>query len=289
MNTVSINLVTWNGAKYIINCLDSVFNQTYTDFSLMIIDNGSTDETLSYITDKYPQLKIVKHKENLGFAKAHNQAIHWSRSKYVLLLNQDMILEPDYLKNLVSFMEKMPEVGAVTGKLRKLHEGEKTNYIDSVGINIYKKHKVEELGAGEQDEGQYDAITEVFGVSGALPLIRRQALESVMENNQFFDEDFFNYKEDVDLSYRLRYLGWKIYKVPTALAYHERSLAASDSSTFHKIKINRKKRSSFSNYLSYRNHLYFLIKNLPERTLNYLFPVIAYEISKFIYILFFES
>ena len=82
MNKFSIGLVTWNGEKYIENCLNSVFGQTFKDFSIVIIDNGSTDQTLELLNERFPHLPVVKHKENLGFAKAYNQTIHWSKSEY---------------------------------------------------------------------------------------------------------------------------------------------------------------------------------------------------------------
>ena len=100
MSKVSINLITWNGERYVENCLRSVLNQEFKDFSVIIIDNGSNDQTLELINERYPHLKIIKHKENLGFAKAHNQAIHWTKSDYVVCLNQDVVLEKDFLQKL---------------------------------------------------------------------------------------------------------------------------------------------------------------------------------------------
>ncbi|HCC22774.1 TPA: hypothetical protein DF272_01190 [Candidatus Falkowbacteria bacterium] len=290
MSKVAVNLVTWNGANYIKGCLDSLFNQTFTDFSLMIIDNGSTDETLELINEKYPHLKIVKHRNNLGFAKAHNQAIHWTDSEYVLLLNQDILLEPDFIAKLVAFADTRPDSGAFTGKILKLQDGQKTKYIDSLGLRLFKNHRVIDLGAGEMDDSQYDAVEEVFGVSGAIPLYRRAALTAVEMDKQFFDEDFFSYKEDVDLAYRLRSAGWKAFKVPPAVAYHDRSVALpqKDMSKLELAKA-RRHRSKFANYYSYRNHWYFLIKNLPDLKPKHLLPVLWFEFIKFFYILFFET
>jgi GT2 family glycosyltransferase len=285
---IAVSLVTWNGANFIRDCLDSLFAQTYKDFSVLIIDNGSTDDTVQIISERYPQLRVVKHKTNLGFAKAHNQAIHWTEGDYVLVLNQDIVLEPEFLNNLVYFLDTNPEVGAVSGKLLKLQDKQKTNYIDSLGLKISTKHQVVDIGAGEMDEAQYDAIEEVFGVSGAAPMYRRSALKSVQYKNEFFDEDFFSYKEDVDLSYRLRYAGWKIYKVPLAVAYHNRSVVAPQNEmTLSKTFWHRRGKSRFANFYSYRNHLYLLMKNLPKQ-MAYLLPVLSYELFKFGYVLFCE-
>lgn len=286
---VSINLVTWNGAKYVADCLASVFAQTMTDFSFLIIDNNSTDDTVDIILEKYPHLKVVRNRENLGFSKAHNQAIHWSKSDYVVVLNQDVVLEPDFLMHLVSFLDKNQAVGSVTGKILRLQEGNKTNYIDSLGLLIKKNHCFSEIGAGEMDDGQYNAIEEVFGVSGAIGVYRRSALESVKVDNQFFDEDFSPvYKEDVDLAYRLRYQGWKAYKVPLAVAYHNRTAGESTKDQKRSIIKSRRRKSKFINYLSYRNHWFLLIKNLPAFNWQYFFPVFRYELLKFFYVLFLE-
>ncbi|PIR94660.1 hypothetical protein COT97_00165 [Candidatus Falkowbacteria bacterium CG10_big_fil_rev_8_21_14_0_10_39_11] len=290
MSKVSVNLVTWNGANYIIGCLESLFAQTYPDFSLMIIDNGSTDETVELINEKYPHLRIVKHRDNLGFAKAHNQAIHWTDGEYVLLLNQDIILEPNFIEKLVQFADTQEKGGAFTGKILRLQDSQKTKYIDSLGLKIFKNHRTIDLGAGELDESQYDAVEEVFGVSGAIPLYRRSALQAVQMDKQFFDEDFFSYKEDVDLAYRLRYAGWKAFKVPISIAYHDRTIAVpqKDMSKIQLAKA-RRGRSKFANYYSYRNHWFFLIKELPSTKLKYLFPVLRFELLKFFYILFLET
>jgi GT2 family glycosyltransferase len=285
MNKVSINLVSWNGAKYIDNCLRSVLNQTYKDYSILIIDNGSSDETVSIIKESYPHLKIIQHKDNLGFAKAHNQAIHWTKSEYVLMLNQDVVLDPAYLEKTVEFLDKNTSVGAVAGKILRLQDEQKTNYIDTAGLRIYKSYRVMDMGAGEMDEGQYDVIEEVFGVSGALPVYRRVALEEVMYKQEYLDEDFFSYKEDVDLAHRLLTYGWQAYRVPMAIAYHDRTVSSplENMSTFKLIK-NRRGKSDFAKFFSYRNHLYFLRKNLPKLTA----AVFFYELAKALYMLFFE-
>jgi len=290
MKKVSINLVTWNGARYVIDCLESIFGQTLTDYGVLIIDNNSTDDTVDIIMEKYPHLKVVQHRENFGFSKAHNQAIHWSKSEYVVVLNQDVVLEPDFLEKMVGVMDSNDRIGSATGKILRLQDNSKTKYIDSVGLQVYKNHKFAEVGAGEQDESQYDAVEEVFGVSGACPMYRRDALESVKMDNQFFDESFgMVYKEDVDLAYRLRYKGWLSYKVPMAGAYHDRTTGVSTKEKNKSIIKSRRLRSRFVNFQSYRNHLYVVAKNLPAFNFKYFWPVFWYELFKFLYVLVFET
>jgi GT2 family glycosyltransferase len=289
MNKLTICLVTWNGRKFIEDCLASVENQTFKDFSLIIIDNGSTDETLSLINERYPHLRIVKHKENTGFSRAYNQALHWSRSDYALCLNQDVVMEPDFTEKLVRFMDEHPGVGAACGKIYKLQEGEKTKYIDTLGLKLFSSYRAVDKQAGVMDEGQFENEEEVFGISGAIPMYRVASLDDTAFNQEYFDEDFFAYKEDVDLAHRLRSAGWSAWVVPSAIAYHERSVAANaNTQTNWEQAHARKRRSKFANFYSYRNHLYFLQKNFPFNNFSLMFKLFWYEGMKAAYIALFE-
>lgn len=290
MNKVAINLITWNGEKYVENCLKAVLAQTFKDFSVIIIDNGSSDKTVQIVRERFPHLKMITHRENLGFAKAHNQAIHWTKSEYVLCLNQDIVLAPDFLEHLVRFMDEKPMAGAVSGKLLRLQENELTKYIDTVGLKFFRNYRVIDIGAGEMDEGQYDAIEEVFGVSGAVPFFRRKALDEVIYQNEYFDESFFSYKEDVDLAHRLRLAGWTAWRMPLAIAYHDRSVSGlPEKYSSLKVAENWHRKSKFAKFYSYRNHLYFVYKNLPRFNFYFSWPVFWYELVKFFYILIFET
>ncbi|MFH0988005.1 MAG: glycosyltransferase family 2 protein [Parcubacteria group bacterium] len=289
MPRVSINLVTWNGSRHIEACLRSVLNQTFKDFSLLIIDNGSSDNTLEIINERYPHLSVVRHKENIGFCAGHNQALHWSRSDYAVCLNQDVVLDANFLAVLVDFMDSHPMAGSATGKVLRLQDGEPTKYIDSVGLRLFKNYRVADIGAGEVDDGQYDLLNEVFGPSGAVPFYRRKALEEVMYNQEYFDQDFFFYKEDADLAHRLRYAGWESWRVSGAVAYHERSAKEGKVATSNiDIARNRKHKSRFVNFYSYRNHLYFLIKNLPGWKFVSVPSLFWYEFRKLGYSLIME-
>jgi len=290
---VSINLVTWNGKKYLPFCLDSIAKQTFRDFSLFILDNGSTDGTVEYLKNSLlpiPNCRLIFNKENIGFAAGHNQALGETESDYVLMLNQDIILEPNFLEEVVSFLDGHPEIAAATGKL--LHwdfpNNQKTDLIDSAGIKIFKNHRAIELGAGEMDDEKWDVAREVFGVSGAAPVYRRSALNEVAINGEFFDEDFFSYKEDVDLAYRLRLSGFKAWFLPSARAYHDRSARSGGTGDAAAAR-QRKNKSAFVNYHSYKNHLFFLFKDVPAGVWwRWGYQIKWYEFKKFVYLLFFE-
>ncbi|OGF20560.1 hypothetical protein A2316_00405 [Candidatus Falkowbacteria bacterium RIFOXYB2_FULL_38_15] len=292
---ITINLVAWNGKKYLPFCLDSIAKQTFRDFSLLILDNGSTDGTVEYLKSLNPLIpntKIIFNEKNVGFAGGHNQAFKMSESDYVLMLNQDIILEPDFLEKVVDFMDKNEDAGVVTGKLLRwdFNENKKTEFLDSAGLKIFRSHRVIELGGEEKDGEKWSYPAEVFGVSGAAPIYRRKALKEVMlGDEQFFDEDFFSYKEDVDLAYRLRLFGWKAWFLPEAKAYHDRTARTNGTEDADVIK-NRKNKSDFVNYHSYKNHLFFLIKNLTWPVILRSFSqIFVYELKKFGYILIFET
>ncbi len=290
---VSVNLVTWNGKKYLPYCLDSIAKQAFRDFSLFILDNGSTDGTVEYLKNSLLPVgncRLEFNEENVGFAAGHNQALRATEGDYVLMLNQDIILEPNFLEEIIKFLDSHSEVAAVTGKL--LHwdfpNDQKTDLIDSAGIKIFKNHRGIELGAGEMDDKKWDEAREVFGVSGAAPVYRRRALNEVAINGEFFDEDFFSYKEDVDLAYRLRLAGFKAWFLPSARAYHDRSARSVGAGDIAAAR-ERKNKSAFVNYHSYKNHLFFLFKDVPAGAWwRWGYRIKWYEFKKFIYLLFLE-
>jgi len=306
MSKVSIQIVTWNSLKFLPDCLESIFNQTYKDFSILVIDNASNDGTIEFLRKNYPQIKILRNNKNLGFARAHNQGIKLSQgADYIFIINPDIILEKDFLEKILKIIEKDKKIGAISGKLLKIYTSEpeinekvKTKIIDSTGLKIFKSRRIIDRGEGELDQKQYEKIEEVFGLSGACLLLRLAALEDIklkIENcklkicEEYFDEDFFSYKEDIDLSWRLRLFGWKIIYFPEAIAYHYRQVFGTKNKIKEIIK-RRREKSPLVNYLSYRNHLFCLIKN--DFLINFLkdLPfILFYEFKKFLYLIFFEQ
>lgn len=293
---VAVNLVTYNAEKYLPFCLKSLADQTFKDYTVLIIDNGSTDRTVQFLRENYPQYKVVTHKNNLGFCKAHNQAIAWTKSKYVLCLNQDVILDKDYLKNSMAFMDKQKEASSLSGKIYKwdFHKNEKTIVIDSLGLEIYKNLRVTNRGENKKDNSQFNSQVEIFGVSGAIPIYRRQALDDIkiinrLGHDEYFDEDFFSYKEDVDIAYRLRLAGWQSYYIPSAVAWHDRSLSNSNLKTNWQIARAHRQKNKLINYLSYRNHWLTIYKNeFSQNILKYSLFIGWYELRKWIFMILFN-
>ena len=296
---LSINLVTYNAEKYIKLCLNSVFKQNFLDFQIIIVDNFSSDNTISIIENnflnKYKNIKLIKNSENLGFAKAHNLAINESTSEYLLLLNQDIILEKNYILHIISFLDNNKDYSSSNGKLLKLKFDEKnniikTNIIDSLGLKPNFGYKFKNIAEGEFNSEKYNYDFDIWGVSGALPIYRRSSIYGVsnLKNDYYeiFDESFFMYKEDIDLAFRLKNNLFKARYISLSIAYHERGLKNKNGLL---KKIKDKKKNTFLNYLSYRNHLLMLYKNLNFKKFIIHFPFIFYEeLKKFLYYFFYK-
>ncbi len=280
MSRILIQIVTYNSLKFLDDCLEALLNQTFKDFQILVIDNHSTDGTLNFLKEKYPGVFIFRNPKNVGFAKAHNQGLTLIKSDYVLILNPDVILEPNFIEKLLANAEKKKAGFSFGGKLLKIKTGDreleekiKTKIIDSTGLKIFRSFQVADRGEREEDKGQYDKKKEVFGISGACALYRRKFLKEV----GFFDEDFFAYKEDVDLAWRAQLYGFHSYYVPEAVAYHYRQAA----------KEKRLTQSPIVSFYSFRNGLFLILKNAHWQNIILYSPLIlAYQMIKKIYLLF---
>ena len=299
---VSISLLTWNGEKYIKDCLNSVFNQTYSNLEILIRDNNSEDRTVQYIKDikkRHKNLKFFLNPKNVGFAIGHNQTIKKSKGDFILCLNQDVVLNKDFILKAIKLFKKDKKTASVQGKLLRWQKGlsisndysdyQITHIIDTVGLLILKNRRIVNKGQGEIDEGQFENIEEIFGPDGATPIYRRKALEDVKINNEYFDEDFFAYKEDVDLAWRLRLYGWKSFYQPKSIAYHDRTAGDSFALSYINIIKERLKINKFGKYLAFKNQRLMQIKNEQIGSFIKYFPnFLIKEISSWGYVLLFE-
>ena len=265
---ISLVIINYNSEKLLKTCLDSIRALTYADREVIFIDNASADWSVEYVRAHYPEVRIIANYENLGYAGGANQAVRKSKGEFVVILNPDIVFEPDYFDVLVERMERDKKIGAIIGKLRKFDfaKGEKTNVIDSAGLLMYKSRRCVDRGQGEKDRRQYDVAEEVFGITGAVPMYRHAALEDISVNGECFDESFFMYKEDVDISWRLRLAGWKCFYEPRARAYHGRGTGAVNRATMVDVARARGGLSRFQKHYSYKNERLMRAKN--ELSLN---------------------
>lgn len=217
---VSAIILNYNGVNFIEACLASVSAQDYPDLDIVVVDNASTDAS-SAMVRKVPAVRLIECAANLGFSGGMNKGIAATTGDYVLLLNPDVTLERDYVSQLVALLEKRPEAGAATGKTYRMGTAEPP-VIDGTGHVIYKNRLLSDRGENRPDEGQYEFEEEVFGVCAGMSLYRRAMLEDVREGQEYFDESFFMFLEDVDLDWRARLRGWSSFYTPLALARHHR-------------------------------------------------------------------
>jgi GT2 family glycosyltransferase len=242
---VSVVVVNYNGRQFLEDCFRSLTQQVYNNYEIILVDNGSKDDSISFMTEHYPDVRIVQLSSNTGFAGGTNAGIKEARGEYILTLNNDTIVDSHLLDEIVRPMQLDGHVGMCGAKML-FPDGR----INSTAICISRSGAAWDRGMGEPDKGQYDVAEEVFGACAGAALYRKTMLDVI----GLFDEDFFLYMEDVDLAFRAQLSGWKCIYVPTARVIHVHG-GTSDPG------------SDTSVYYGNRNLLWYTIKNFPKRTL----------------------
>lgn len=267
MSQVTIIILNWNGRRYLAPCLDAVLAQTFRDFEIILVDNGSTDGSVDFVRTHYPQVRLVTNAHNRGFAAGNNQAIRASQSEFVATLNNDAEAEPEWLEKLVQAMESDERVGACASKMLFAH---RRDVINSAGIVIDRAGIAWDRLGGQADAASAGVPEPVFGACAGAALYRR----SMLDQAGLFDEDFFAYLEDVDLAWRAQLAGWQTLYVPDARVYHHHSATAGEG-------------SPFKNRLLGRNKVWLIVKNYPTPHLAWYLPaIVGYDVAAVIYALF---
>ena len=246
MVEVSVVVVNFNGANLLYDCLRSLGAQTFRDFEVLLVDNGSADNSVASAKSLLPEVRCLALAENVGFAKGSNIGIAESRGKYLVLLNNDTQAEPAFLSELIRVAENDPDAGMAAPKILDFFDRSR---IDSVGGLVVSGDGLGQgRGRGELDRGQYDPLTEILAPSACAALYRREMLDEI----GLFDEGFFMYCEDLDLGLRGRWAGWKAVSAPCAVVYHKYSAS---SGPYSPLKM----------HLVERNHYLVALKNFPAR------------------------
>ncbi len=222
--TVSSLIISWNSLALLKSCIESLRKQTVRPEQVVVVDNGSTDGSVEWLREQ-PDLEVIESMTNLGFAAANNLGFRACRQSAVLCLNADVVLHPGYIESCLQHLEH-PDVGSVTGKLLRASP---VGTIDSTGHAVYGIGWAENRGE-ELPDGGFDSAGEVFGICAASGLYRMAALRSVAVEGEVFDEIYFSYIEDVDLDWRLRWMGWRTWYEPDAVAIHHRSASGARTS-----------------------------------------------------------
>lgn len=250
---ISVIILNWNGCAYLKNCLDSLAAQTFRDFEIILVDNGSSDGSTGYVRSTFPWVRLLELPENLGFAEGNNRGLALAQGTHVVTLNNDTKSDPEFLAELVRLVEVDARIGMVAARMRNYYQPE---CIDAAGLKIGSNGLGYNIGIGEVDDGRYDSVP-LFGPCGGAALYRRQMLDEI----GFYDPDFFAYYEDFDLVWRARLAGWKALAAPRALVYHVHSATAGEM-------------SSFKIYHTQRNKWFVIVKNWPLGLLMRHLPVI---------------
>jgi len=253
MPTVSVVIPNWNGLRFLDTCLRSLLAQSFTDFDVVLVDNGSQDDSIAFLQKNFSHVRVVRFPENRGFSAAVNAGIHASTGKYVFVLNNDTELPSSCLSALVKGIEMEPDIGAVGPKILEFND---RTLLGGIGDGYTFLGVPYNIGFLERDEGQWDQPVELFSLSGCAVLYRRSILEEVGT----FDEDFFAYCEDVDLGFRLRMARSRCVYIPQALLYHIGS-----GTTGGRL-------NPFVRRLITQNMINLMVKNLPGRLLVRVLP-----------------
>lgn len=262
MCEISIIIVNWNGAHHLLGCLTSLIEQTFRDFEIIIVDNGSSDNSVSYIRDNFPQVRLVCLDHNRGFTGGNLAGYEVAQGRFIALLNNDTRVEQSWLEKMLEAMQSDRGVGICASRI--VIDG--TDLIDSIGdlfTTAFSGTKVGHL----KPKKQYDRPHHVHGGCAAAILYRRSMLDEI----GFLDDDFFFNHEDTDLNLRAWLCGWKCMYVPEAIVYHKVSATVgelSDMAVYH-----------FS-----RNTVWVWLKNVPlSLMIRFLPHRLAYELSSAVY------
>jgi GT2 family glycosyltransferase len=273
MDKISVVIVTWNAEKFIRQCLVSVFAQGYTDLEIFVVDNGSLDKTVEIVKEFGSRVILIKNNENMGFCYANNQALINAGGDFIFTLNSDIVLENNYISELMDFLKTKPEVGMVQGKFLRMDKVT----IDGLGLRMGMFFRLFNIAEGKMNAPKFSKPFEIFGPCAAAAIYRKKLIADITYEDEVFDQRFFFLVEDFDLAWRARNHGWKAMYVPQAVCYHYR-----DSSN-HK--------SRFRQYLSLRNRYYLLIKNINldlKSIIQIIFAVLFYDLPRLISLILFN-
>ncbi|MBV8902724.1 MAG: glycosyltransferase family 2 protein [Acidobacteriia bacterium] len=252
---VSVTIVTYNSGHFIRRCLESVLEQDHRRLEIIVIDNASTDGTSDILEQFEDRCRIYYNQENIGFAAAQNQAIARARGDWILSLNPDVLLHPDFIRQLVRAGRFDERIGTVCGKLLAMSahfEIPDKPLVDSTGIYFNPMLRHLDRGSQEIDNGHYLQYEYVFGATAAAALYRRAMIDDVSVDGEFFDSDFFVYREDADVAWRAQLMGWNCLYVPYARGFHVRKV----------LPGNRRALPAEINMHSVKNRFLMRVKNI---------------------------
>lgn len=248
-SSVAVVILNWNGRHFLEKFLPSVTGSSFENLSIIVADNASTDDSVSFLQNNYPEIKILLNASNEGFAKGYNTALKQVATDYYILLNSDVEVSKGWIEPVISLMESDQKIAVCQPKILSFENKNKFEYAGASGGWIdkfgYPFSRGRVFDFCENDKGQYDDTAEIFWASGAAFFIR----SSVYHELSGFDESFFAHQEEIDLCWRIQRTGYKIFVVPSSVVYH---VGGGTLPMGDKRKV----------YLNFRNNLKMLAKNL---------------------------
>ena len=259
MPTIAIVILNWNGRKHLETFLPSVVASTCPFKEVIVADNASTDDSVAYLKEAYPEVRIISLDRNYGFAGGYNEALKQVKSDYYVLLNSDVEVEPGWIEPILDLMEKDPSIGACQPKLRMYMDKELFEYAGAAGGWLdylgYPFAKGRVFDVCEKDEGQYDTAEPIFWASGAALFVRAGLYHELGG----MDNYFFAHQEEIDFCWRMQLAGYKVYTCPSSVVYH---LGGGTMPKGNERKV----------FLNFRNNLIMMAKNLPMGQLVWKIP-----------------
>jgi GT2 family glycosyltransferase len=248
--TVAIVILNWNGRKFLEQFLPSVVASVYSNKRIIVADNASSDDSIAFVRQQYPQIEIIINNSNEGFAKGYNMALQQVQSDYYVLLNSDVEVTANWIAPVIELMETDAMIAACQPKLLAWHNKNQFEYAGASGGWLdkfgYPFMRGRVFDVCEEDRGQYNNATPCFWASGAALFVKTKVYQELGG----LDEYFFAHQEEIDLCWRMQLAGYKVYVQPASVVYHV------GGGTLPKG--NSKK-----TFLNFRNNLIMLAKNLP--------------------------
>jgi GT2 family glycosyltransferase len=249
---VSVVIINYNGQKYLEKFLPSVLAGTYSSMEVIVADNASTDESLTFLSEHYPSIRIIKLARNFGYAGGYNEALKEVKSDYYVLLNSDVEVTPGWIEPVIELMENDRQIGACQPKILSYQQKNQFEYAGAAGGWMdclgYPFARGRIFDICEKDNGQYDGVERIFWASGAALFVRAELFHQA----KGFDTYFFAHMEEIDLCWRLQLLGYSIFACPVSVVYH---VGGGTLPKGNERKV----------FLNFRNNMIMLAKNLPKR------------------------
>ncbi|MCQ2283302.1 MAG: glycosyltransferase family 2 protein [Bacteroidales bacterium] len=260
MTKLAIVILNWNGKRYLEQFLPTLIQYLPDYAEVVVADNASTDDSIAFLQEKYPGIRLLRNSSNEGFAKGYNTALQQVEAKYYCLLNSDIEVTAHWIEPIIEMMDANETIAAAQPKLLSYYKRDEFEYAGAAGGFVdkygYPFCRGRLFSNVEKDHGQYDSVIDVFWATGAALFVR----SDVYRTMGGLDPDFFAHMEEIDFCWRIKNAGYKIKINPASVVYHI------GGGTLPK-------NNSYKTYLNFRNNLFLLLKNLPDERLARTFVV----------------